>query len=145
MEIAEKVIIAVGSSQESGTKDNPWDYKVRKQMVCAVVWAEGVNERVARICSCPDNPSDAKWVSEIVRRAGKFDIVVSNNEWTLRVMKEAGYQVVESGLYNRDELEGVKIRAMMRSGDTEWKSRVPKEVLGQIDMRAIEKSHALRI
>jgi nicotinamide mononucleotide adenylyltransferase len=45
--------------------------------------------------------------------------------------------VYESGLFNRDELEGVKIRKMMRSGDEKWKSRVPKEVLGQIDMSAI--------
>ncbi len=32
-EIAEKVIVGVGSSQESGTENNPWDYQTRKMMV----------------------------------------------------------------------------------------------------------------
>ena len=137
LEIAEKVIIAVGSSQESGTENNPWDYKIRKMMVCAVVRKRGMDERVEKIISCPDNPSDKKWLSDIKKRAGKFDIVVSNNEWTLKVMKDAGHEVYESGLFNRDELEGVKIRMMMRSGDENWKSRVPKVVLGKIDMSAI--------
>ena len=42
LEIAEKVVIAVGSSQESGTENNPWDYKLRKRMVCEVVRELGV-------------------------------------------------------------------------------------------------------
>lgn len=137
LEIAEKVTIAVGSSQESGTANNPWDYKKRKQMVCAVVQERKMMDKIEKICSCPDDPSDKKWLSEIKKRAGKFDVVVSNNEWTLKVMKEAGYEVVESGLYNREELEGLKIREMMREGDENWKSRVPKEILGQIDMIAV--------
>ncbi len=137
LEIADKVTIAVGSSQESGTESNPWGYKVRKQMVCSVVMGLGVQNRIAKIVSCPDNPSDKKWVSEIKKRAGKFDVVVSNNVWTLNAMKDEGYEVVESGLFNREELEGIKIREMMRKGDENWKLRVPKEVLGQIDVSAI--------
>lgn len=132
LETAEKVIIAVGSSQESRTENNPWGYKVRKQMICAVVNEKRITDRIEKICSCPDNPSDKKWVSEIKKRAGKFDVVVSNNEWTIKVMKEAGYEVVESGLFNRDELEGVKIREMMRRGDERWKKRVPEIVLSFI-------------
>lgn len=127
-EMAERVIVAVGSSQESGTASNPWDYKLRKQMVCEVVRGMGVESKVAKIISCPDNPSDQKWVSEIRRRAGKFDVVVSNNEWTLRVMREAGYKIRESGLFNRDELEGIKIRELMKMGDRSWEQRVPSEV-----------------
>jgi nicotinamide-nucleotide adenylyltransferase len=137
LEIADKVTIAVGSSQESGTENNPWDYTVRKQMICEVVRERGIEGRVEKIISCPDNPSDSIWLSEIKKRAGTFDVVVSNNTWVLEIMKGAGYAVIESGLFNRDELEGVKIREMMRKGDEGWKLRVPKEVLGQIDVSAI--------
>jgi len=55
----------------------------------------------------------------------------------IKHIEEAGCEVMESGLFNRDELEGVKIREMMRAGDEGWKLRVPKEMLGQIDMSAI--------
>jgi len=125
LEIADKVTIVVAKSNISGTQNDPWDYRLRKMMVCEVVRANGMQDKIQRICSCPDNPSDKVWLSELKKRAGKFDVVVSNNEWVLSIMKGVGYQVFESGLYNRDELEGVKIRAMMRSGDEKWKSRVP--------------------
>jgi nicotinamide mononucleotide adenylyltransferase len=52
-------------------------------------------------------------------------------------MREAGYVIYQTGLFKRDELEGVKIREMMRRGDERWKLRVPEEVLGKIDMSAI--------
>lgn len=137
LEVAETVKVVVAKSNVSGTPDDPWDYKIRKQMVCEVAHAQGILKRVAKICSCPDYPSDARWLSEIKKRAGQFDVVVSNNEWVLRVMREAGIPVYESGLYQRDELEGAKIREMMRRGDERWKLRVPKEVFGQIDVSAV--------
>lgn len=137
LEIAEKVTIVVAKSNVAGTKDDPWDYKLRKMMVCEVVRAKMLDTRVEKIVSCPDNPSDTVWLGEIIKRAGRFDVVVSNNEWVLSIFKEAEYHVVESGLHNREELEGIKIREMMRAGDEQWKLRVPKEVVGQIDMSAV--------
>lgn len=133
LEIAGKVTIVVAKNNVSGTPDDPWHYRVRKMMVCEVVRSEGMEERVQKIVSCPDYPSDEKWMSEIKKRAGKFDIVVSNNEWTLKVFRENGYKVLEQGLFNREELEGVKIRKMMREGDGKWKERVPGEVAKLIE------------
>lgn len=138
LEIAESVVVAVGSSQESGTENNPWDYKVRKRMVCEVVRGIGAESRIKRICSCPDNPSDRAWQMDLKRRAGHFDVVVSNNEWVLSIFREAGYVVYESGLHNRDELEGLKVRALMRAGDDKWKERVPMEIVKLFDNNDIE-------
>ena len=91
----------------------------------------------AKILAIPDNPSDEVWLDEVIRRVGEFDVVVSNNPWVLSIMKASGYQVFESGLYNRDELEGVKIREMMRAGNEGWKSRVPEDVAREIDVSAV--------
>ncbi|TXH07533.1 MAG: hypothetical protein E6R05_00425 [Candidatus Moraniibacteriota bacterium] len=129
LEIAEQVVILVAKAEAKGEVNDPWDYQVRKRMVCEVVNARGIKERVKKIVSCPDYPSDARWLSEVKRRVGEFDVVVSNNEWTLNVFREAGQRVMESGLYKREELEGVKIRALMRAGDEDWKMRVPSEIV----------------
>lgn len=137
LEIAESVVVGIGSSQESGTADNPWDYETRKEMIERL---EGeslpaqAGLQVTKIVPIADTPTDEEWVAEVERSAGKFDVVVSNNEWTLKVMREAGYTTFETGLYNRDELEGVKIRAMVRVGDTRWRLRVPREVRDYLEM-----------
>ncbi len=135
-EMAERVIVGVGSSQESGTENHPWDFEKRKQMI------ESVAPRV-EIVAIPDTPSDEAWLSEVEARCQKLDfrketgVVVSNNEWVLSIMKKAGYETYETGLFNRDELEGVKIRALMRAGDSSWKSRVLEQVARQIDVLTI--------
>lgn len=139
LELADEVIVGVGSSQESGTENNPWNFETRKMMVETL---SGVSRKV-KIVAIPDNPSDQIWLQEVKRLAGKFDVVVSNNDWVLSIMKSAGYTVFETGLYNRDELEGVKIRAMMRAGEEGWKLRVPEEVAGQIDVSAVNKFNSL--
>ncbi len=138
LQIAESVVVAVGSSQESGTENNPWDYKVRKRMVCEVVRETNIEDRIDRICSCPDNPSDKVWLADLKKRAGEFDVVVSNNDWVLSIFREAGYRVYESGLHNRDELEGVKIRALMRAGNDGWKKRVPSDIARLFDDNDME-------
>lgn len=129
LEIAESVIVGIGSSQESGTLDNPWDFETRKKMIDAIM--------SVRVVAIPDTPSDNEWIDDVIRLVGKFDVVVSNNDWVLSIMKSAGYKVFESGLYNRDELEGIKIRELIRRGEVSWKSRVPKQVVRQIDVSAI--------
>jgi len=140
LEMAERVIVGIGSSQESKTENNPWDFETRKKMIESLPVQAGLSgvSRKIQIVAIPDTPTDEEWLRDVVKKVGKFDVVVSHNDWVLSIMKASGYRVFESGLYNRDELEGVKIRELIRNGG-EWKNRVPEEVVRQIDVRAVEE------
>jgi nicotinamide-nucleotide adenylyltransferase len=133
--IAEKVIVVIGSSREAGTENNPFDFEARKKMIAALKLPN------TTVVGLPDYASDEVWLSELVKLVGKFDLVASNNDWVLSIMKAAGYKTFETGLFRRDELEGVKIRGLLRSGDTRWRGRVPEQVARQIDVFAVEKSN----
>lgn len=138
LEIAERVVILVAKSESERETNDPWSARSRKMMVCAVVRGLGVEDRVAHIVSCPDYPSDKMWLAEVKKRVGEFDVVVSNNEWVLSIFEQAGVPIVESGLHNREELEGVKIRKLMRGGVESWKGRLPNEVMKMFDNNEIE-------
>lgn len=129
-ELADQVIVGIGSSQESETEDNPWDFETRKKMV-------GLIDKKVKIVALPDTPSDEEWLREVVQRVGKFDVVMSNNDWVLGIMKNAGYAVLKTGFFDRDKLEGVKIREMMRRGDEEWKARVTVSVVDLIGIMIV--------
>ncbi len=131
VEMAEHVVVGIGSSQEKGTENNPWDYETRKEMITSVM---GDSVTVVAI---PDNLSDAVWLHNLLKIVGQFDVVVSNNNWVLSIMKEAGYQTYETGLYNRDELEGVKIRKLMRAGDTGYQKRLPRTIVAMVATSAL--------
>lgn len=133
LEIAESVLIIIGSSGESRSMNNPWSYAERKMMVEQVVKAEKIEEKVKIIVGVADNPSDLEWVAS-VGKTGEFDVVVSNNDWTLDVMDKAGYKVLRTRLYQREELEGVKIRELIRSNNQDWKLRVPEVVASKVDV-----------
>ena len=133
-ELADEVIVGIGSSQESGTESNPWDYETRKKMVESVL--QGLSSQVVAI---PDVFSDKKW-GELVRLVIKEQgyeisevVGVGNNEWTNRIFRQIGIEVYETGLFNRDELEGIKIRKMMKEGDESWKFRVPESVVKYLE------------
>ncbi len=137
LEIADRVIVGIGSSQESGTDNNPWDYDMRKRMVGLVMSdpsLQGSSSQV-EVVAIPDVPNDAEWVENVermIRRAKlkKVDVVVvSNNEWVTELLGKAGFPIYKTGLFNREELEGVKIRQLIRNGSSEWEKRVPKSVV----------------
>ena len=132
MELGERVVVGIGSSQKSRSESNPWSYEEREQMVRVVVGGE------VMIVGIEDYQTDSEWaekVVEIVESEGCEPhevVVVGNNSWTNEVLEEVGMQVLESGLHNRDELEGVKIREMLRAGQTGWRERVPEEMIEMI-------------
>ena len=127
-ELADQVIVGIGSSQESGTENNPWDFEARKAMIESL----DLQGDSLKVVALPDYPDDEVWLKEVKERVGNFDVVVSNNEWVLSIMQKAGYKTVETGLFNREELEGVKIRQLMKDQDESWKLRVPQEVVGLV-------------
>lgn len=123
----------VGSSQEQGTENNPWSYEQRERMVQDVVKDNGLQDVVVKIVGVPDNPSDVAWLANVREIVPEFDVVISNNEWVLSIFREAGVETIESGLYNRDELEGVKIRGLIKANNRSWVSRVPKVIYKLIE------------
>lgn len=137
LELAEEVIVGIGSSQESGTENNPWDFETRKKMIKSL---RGLSSQVVGI---PDVFDDKKWgdlIKEIIKQTGcepSQVVGVGNNEWTNRILRGVGVTVFETGLHKRDELEGVKIRALMAEHDTSWKVRMPQTVVKYLEMEEI--------
>lgn len=135
LELAESVIVGIGSSQESGTPNNVWDYETRKKMVESL----DLQGQPLQVVAIPDLFNDKKWGEQIllvIKESGvkRSQVVgVGNNDWTNRILREIGVDVYETGLYRRDELEGIKIRELMNKRDEGWKVRIPQSVVKCLD------------
>jgi nicotinamide-nucleotide adenylyltransferase len=129
LELAERVIVGIGSSQESNTENNPWDFETRKEMI------EALREESLEIVAIPDLFDDQRWGDQLLSVLSARGFVVAevvgvgNNDWTNRIFKAVGIDVYETGLYKRDELEGIKIRELMKKNDITWKARVPESIV----------------
>jgi nicotinamide-nucleotide adenylyltransferase len=120
----EKVIIAIGSSQESGTEANPFSFQEREKMVRDSLESDGVKD--FGIIGVPDVMDDVRWVAEIRKRA-RFDRVYTRNPWTIRCFRKAGVPVLEHGLYEKEKYSATGIRKKMRAGKR-WEKLVPESV-----------------
>ena len=130
----EKLIVIIGSSQESHTEENPFTFEERKEMIEKSLKSRGIEKERYEIIGIPDFHNDKAWVEYILKRAS-FDVVFTRNPWTKRCFESFKIPVKEHPLFGNTS--GSKIREMIKKGE-KWEKLVPKEVrkiLKNIDLK----------
>jgi len=120
----EKVYIIIGSAQQNNTKENPFSVEERVGMIRKALEAKGITD--FEISSVEDLHDDRLWTAAI-KKAFEFDVVYSQNPWTLECFEKNGVKVKRHGLYNERKYHGENIRRRI-SGGGGWKELVPLEV-----------------
>ena len=120
----DKIIIVIGSAQESRTKKNPFSTEERKEMIERTLKALDIKNY--EIFCARDFFNDNLW-TENIKKHCKFDRAYSRNTHVLKCFKEGGIKAKLHKLYNRDILSGTEIRKRMLEGK-EWEKLVPEKV-----------------
>lgn len=121
--------LGIGSSQFSGTRENPFTAAERRQMIGAADKEYGL--KVGRVDEVPDIFDDSRWVAHVEKCCGAFDHIYSNNEWTAGLFTEAGYEVRPAPMFDRPLFEGSKVRAAIKERGLEAvQDLVPPPVMG---------------
>jgi len=121
----DEIIIGIGSSQYSHTKDNPFTADERKLMIDRSLRKAGINNFKIILISDIHNPP--KWVDHVLSIFSDFDIVITNNSLTKNLFSEKGYSVKKTTLYDKKRFSGKEIRRRMITGQR-WEDLVPDEV-----------------
>ena len=127
---SENLTIGIGSAQYSHECDNPFTAGERYLMINEVL----KNEGITNYCIVPieDLNRYSLWVAQVESLSPPFSIVYSNNPLTRRLFSEAGYELRDSPLYNREIYSGTAVRKKMTEGDG-WRQLVPEKVAEIID------------
>ncbi len=120
----EQLVIAVGSAQSARTEENPFSASERLEAIKLLIAAEKLQSRISLIITSYDNPSDDIWLAQLIKQGGIFEVVVGNNERVNTIFRKNKFAVIETGLYERDLLEGIKIRNLINN-QKKWENRVP--------------------
>ncbi len=112
-----RIIIAIGSSQEKRTKENPFSAVERMAMAARVVRAHNGWKKRISFAFLADYPSNEDWARAVgARFAPKSFAIASANPLVRRLLRKAAYTLDPSPLFRRAEWEGKKIRAETRNG-----------------------------
>ncbi len=121
---ASDFFIVIGSMQESGTAQNPLDYKERKEMFEKVLAAANIAN--CRIFGLPDLLNDIAWgkkLSQILKTNPEKLVLVTQNDWSAASAKKAGIEIACHPMFCRG-LTATQVREAMRAGMS-WKGSVP--------------------
>jgi nicotinamide-nucleotide adenylyltransferase len=128
----DELVVGIGSAGDSHSARNPFTAGERIMMITkALVDFDLVTYAVP----IEDLDRNAVWVSHVQSMSPNFDVAYSNNPLVIRLFDEAGIEVRQSPMYDRDVLEGTEIRRRMVEGG-DWESLVPDavvEVVEEID------------
>jgi nicotinamide-nucleotide adenylyltransferase len=132
LEMSEQVVLVIGSINVIDAMTNPFSFDERQEMWRLILQDKGWSPRVRIIGVADYEDDDVRWAEEILVQAPHAQAVFGHNTWTNDVLSAQGLVVEQPGLLRREELQGVKIRAIMRTGDSSWRERVPACLVGAI-------------
>lgn len=121
----ERLVVAIGSAEQSHTPANPFTAAERHAMIEAAL----DEARIARyaLVPVPDVNRNAIWVAHVASLVPPFHTLYSNNPLPRRLFAEAGYEVRAATFHDRERFEGTRIRKLMVD-DGGWEELVPKAV-----------------
>jgi nicotinamide-nucleotide adenylyltransferase len=125
----DELVIAVGSADDSHERSNPFTAGERVMMITRAL---ADLDLITYVVPIEDIDRNAVWVGHVQSMCPRFDVAYSNNPLVVRLFREAGVEVRQLPMHNRDVLEGTELRERMIRGD-DWADLVPEAVAGVIE------------
>lgn len=127
----DELVFGIGSAGDSHTVRNPFTAGERIMMATKSIEAMDVETTVYTV-PIEDLNRNSVWVSHVQSMSPRFDIAYSNNPLVVRLFSEAGVEVRQTPMFNRDVLKGSEIREMMVE-DEDWEAHVPDAVVDVVE------------
>ena len=128
-EEVDELVLGVGSAGDSHTRHDPFTAGERIMMITKALVDIDL---VTYVVPIEDLERNSVWVSHVQSMSPDFEVAYSNNPLVVRLFEEAGVEVRQSPMFNREIFEGTEIRDRMVAGG-DWKELVPAAVAEVIE------------
>ena len=132
----ENLWIGIGSSNKSHEKRNPFTAEERQEMIVSSIDPDKLKR--VKMYFVPDIGDHERWTYHVDSIVPQYDVVFSNDEFTITLYKKRGIRVIEVPLFKRDVISGTNIREMIAT-EKDWTGLVPegtKNILLRIDAKS---------
>jgi nicotinamide-nucleotide adenylyltransferase len=127
LELFQEVTIAVGSSQEEWTTENPFSFQERKLMIESWVREKDLNQRIT-IVGIEDINDPPNWVEHASKTHGEGTLVTSD-ENTKNLYENNQFPVHWIELHQRVQFEGWRVRQSCMMLSTVYDDDATRSVL----------------
>jgi len=123
----ERLIIAIGSSNQPPSIRNPWSSEERAAMLHAWLDSAGIE---ATIVTIPDIEDPPRWVSHAEKYHGGAGSIFTTDVGTAELYESSGWPVIMGGLEHRESYEGWRVRATAQMLSTVYDEDAVRSVMG---------------
>jgi len=124
----DELVLGIGSADDSHTRHDPFTAGERIMMLTKAL---DDSDLVIYPVPLEDLDRNAVWVSHVRSMSPTFEIAYSNNPLVVQLFTEAGVEVRQSPMFDREKLEGTEIRERMIADDG-WAALVPDAVVSVV-------------
>tara|TARA_Y100000766_G_scaffold284372_1_gene302688 strand:+ start:20453 stop:21004 length:552 start_codon:yes stop_codon:yes gene_type:complete len=121
----DQLVIAIGSQQAGWEPNNPWTADERTAMINAWKSEQNIDADIVAIDDIHDPPN---WV-EHARKSHGDGILVTTDESTSQLYRDAGFEVREPAMMQREQFEGWRVRQTAKMLSTVYDDDAVREVL----------------
>lgn len=125
----DELVIGIGSADASHTLRDPFTGGERIMMIHKTVED---TQTTTYAVPLEDIDRNAVWVSHVQSMSPNFDVAYSNNPLVIRLFREAGIEVNQTEMFDREKLKGSEVRKRMIEGDN-WRHLVPDRVVEVVE------------
>jgi nicotinamide-nucleotide adenylyltransferase len=123
-----RLIVAVGSSEQRDTWQNPFSGRERKSMLEAYLREEGI--KGVQVITCRDGPSVRTDIDRLIRRSGASFLLLSTEKGRLARLARRRIRVV--GFRRTGSVSSTRIRELIAAGDPKWRNLTGRSVAALI-------------
>ncbi|MFH1142900.1 MAG: adenylyltransferase/cytidyltransferase family protein, partial [Candidatus Uhrbacteria bacterium] len=126
--VCNQVIVVIGSTQKSGTDENPYSVAERKEMIQQALQDEDMIPRFDIIFrEVEDMKDDTAWTEAVCQACGDISVVWTGDEHTKKCFVAKGIEVKD--IVPVPGISGTDIRKKIKAKDDAWRIQVPAAVV----------------
>ncbi len=124
----DELVIAVGSAQFNYLLKDPFTAGERIWMLREGLREGGVDLSRVLIIPIPNVENNLEWLGRVKSYAPPFDVVYTGNPFVALLFREAGYEVRQQPMFERERYISTRVRELILKGDPSWEELVPRSV-----------------
>ena len=138
LEICEQIKIMIGSANCSYEIKNPLTLKERLRILRLVLEKESFKDRVKLVGGLDDMESDDKWLDNLIKLGKDFQIIIGNDDLTIKLAEERGIEIFRPKLTKREIWQATIIRNRILAKKS-WKELVPEYEVELLEQFGLEE------
>ena len=138
MEIADRIILVVGSANQNFSLKNPLTIDERLELIKTVLHQEQLDQRLQATKTMNDVPNNLQWADKLIQQVPPFKVVIGNNNLNDLLFEYRGFKLFHPKLTQRERYQGEVIRQKVIEGKP-WQQFVPAPTLPLLEKFQFEK------